>query len=78
MKTLRHTGWFLAAIACCAGWLLFAQSRTADAERLWRHRNLGKALYENPTTQTQAVEQFRQALVLAPDSVRGGAARHVR
>lgn len=40
------------------------------AERLWHHRNLGKAFYENPTTQYQAVEQFEQALALAPDSAR--------
>src|SRR5437764_12480376 len=60
----------LVVIACGAGWLILAQSRIADAERLWQHRNLGKALYENPTTQTQAVEQFRQALAIAPNSVR--------
>lgn len=42
----------------------------ARAERLWHHRNLGKAFYENPTTQAEAVEQLRQALALAPDSPR--------
>ena len=31
-------------------------------ERLWIHRNLGKAFYENPTTQYQAVDEFRKAL----------------
>jgi tetratricopeptide (TPR) repeat protein len=40
------------------------------SEQLWRHRNLGKAFYENQTTQIQAVEQFRKALALAPDSIR--------
>jgi Flp pilus assembly protein TadD len=39
-------------------------------EALWHHRNLGKAFYENPTTQHQAVEEFRKALALAPDSAR--------
>ncbi len=39
-------------------------------DRLWQHRNLGKAFYENPTTQTQAVEEFKRALDLAPDSAR--------
>ena len=39
-------------------------------EALWQHRNLGKAFYENPTTQAQAVEEWRQALALAPGSVR--------
>src|SRR5258708_3041561 len=35
-----------------------------------RYRNLGKAFYENPTTQLQAVEQFQRALELAPNSAR--------
>ena len=39
-------------------------------ERLARHRNLGKAFYENPTTQNEAVEEFRKALALAPNSAR--------
>lgn len=39
-------------------------------ELLWHHRNLGKAFYENPTTQYEAVEEFRKALELAPDSPR--------
>jgi Tfp pilus assembly protein PilF len=44
-------------------------SYAAD-DRLARHRNLGKAFYENPTTQMQAVDEFRKALELAPDSAR--------
>jgi Tfp pilus assembly protein PilF len=39
-------------------------------EGLWHHRNLGKAFYENPTTQYEAVEEFRKALELAPGSAR--------
>ncbi len=47
----------------------------ADAARqredlLWHYRNLGKAFYENPTTQKEAVEEFKKALDLAPDSAR--------
>ncbi|MDA0205109.1 MAG: tetratricopeptide repeat protein [Acidobacteria bacterium] len=42
----------------------------ATAERLQELRNLGKAFYENPTGAEQAVETFKQALELAPDSVR--------
>ncbi len=42
--------------------------QTGDA--LWHLRNLGKAFYENPTTQQQAVEQFKKALELAPNSAR--------
>ncbi|MGA3027448.1 MAG: FG-GAP-like repeat-containing protein [Bryobacteraceae bacterium] len=39
-------------------------------EQLWRYRNLGKAFYENPTTQVEAIDTFRKALDLAPDSIR--------
>jgi hypothetical protein len=39
-------------------------------DRLWHHRNLGKAYYENPMTQLKAVDEFKQALVLSPQSVR--------
>jgi tetratricopeptide (TPR) repeat protein len=51
-------------------WLLVAQATRPDQGQLWHHRNLGKAFYENPTTQRQAVDEFRRALALAPDSVR--------
>jgi Tfp pilus assembly protein PilF len=37
---------------------------------LARHRNLGKAFYENPTTQAQAVDEFKKALALAHNSDR--------
>jgi len=39
-------------------------------ELLWHHRNLGKAFYENPTTQYRAVEELKAALDLAPGSAR--------
>lgn len=48
--------------------LLIATGPSND--RLWHHRNLGKAFYENPTTQKEAVEEFKKALDLAPDSAR--------
>jgi tetratricopeptide (TPR) repeat protein len=51
-----------------AGWLVFGQNPN-DA-RLWQHRNLGKAFYENPTTHKEAVEELRLALSLSPNSVR--------
>ncbi len=47
--------------------LLIAQD---SSERLWHHRNLGKAFYENPVTQYEAVEELKKALDLAPDSAR--------
>ena len=56
-------------LVTCLG-LIAADSNVAVEERLWQHRNLGKAFYENPTTQVQAVEEFRKALALAPGSAR--------
>lgn len=58
---------FLILFCLCLG---AAETRVSVEERLWHYRNLGKALYENPTTQVQAVEEFRKALALAPNSVR--------
>ena len=52
-----------------AGLLLRGQQEPAE-ERIARFRNLGKAFYENPTTQLQAVAQFKSALDLAPNSAR--------
>jgi len=49
--------------------LLGAHRNTRD-DLLWQHRNLGKAFYENPTTQKQAVDEFRKALELNPGSAR--------
>ncbi|HXA50321.1 MAG TPA: tetratricopeptide repeat protein [Candidatus Acidoferrum sp.] len=62
---MRRVVWLLVLVA-----VSLAQNSGGNSERLWQLRNLGKALYENPTTQAQAVDQFRQALALAPDSVR--------
>jgi Tfp pilus assembly protein PilF len=45
--------------------ILLADSRD---EMLWHYRNLGKAFYENRATQYDAVETFKKALDLAPDS----------
>ena len=53
--------------------LLLAASQSAGPaleEQLARHRNLGKAFYENPTTQAQSVAEFGKALGLAPQSAR--------
>src|SRR5215813_7052154 len=47
-----------------------ADSARPHEDEIWRHRNLGKAFYENPTTQLEAVEEFKKALDLAPDSAR--------
>ncbi|HWN40836.1 MAG TPA: tetratricopeptide repeat protein, partial [Thermoanaerobaculia bacterium] len=50
--------------------LAAATAETPREERLWHHRNLGKAFYENPTTQYEAVDELKKALDLAPDSPR--------
>src|ERR1017187_6783424 len=47
-----------------------ADTRPSPELQLWHHRNLGKAFYENPTTQTQAVDEYKKALDLAPNSMR--------
>jgi tetratricopeptide (TPR) repeat protein len=61
----------LSALAIALLFLLnAADNNRALQDRLWQHRNLGKAFYENPTTQTQAVAEFKKALDLAPDSPR--------
>jgi hypothetical protein len=51
-------------------WCLLACLLVVRAQSIEQYRNLGKAFYENPTTQKQAVEEFRLALALAPNSVR--------
>lgn len=50
--------------------LLARQDDPTAQERLWQHRNLGKAFYENSATLTKAVEEFEKALKLAPGSPR--------
>lgn len=50
--------------------LAVACSKPRNQELLDQHRNLGKAYYENPATQQQAVQEFKQALAIAPDSAR--------
>lgn len=51
-------------------WVLVERMSRPDQGQLWHHRNLGKAFYENPTTQQEAVDEFRKALALAPESIR--------
>lgn len=48
----------------------FGQPGTEQREeRMQRLRTLGKAYYENPTTQNEAVEQFRHLVEMNPGSV---------
>ena len=68
----RFRAWISAALLAAAALMLLAGADTSrvQQDRLWHHRNLGKAFYENPTTQIQAVDEFKKALELAPDSAR--------
>ena len=49
---------FLSLPLVCATVILVAEAGPSSMreEELWRHRNLGKALYETPQTQPQAPE----------------------
>ncbi|HWB97280.1 MAG TPA: hypothetical protein VG672_11270, partial [Bryobacteraceae bacterium] len=64
--------WGLVALLPLAALLLLrgADSQRMAEDRLWQLRNLGKAFYENPTTQVQAVDEFQKALALAPTTAR--------
>jgi tetratricopeptide (TPR) repeat protein len=68
----RIRAWIFAGIIAAVAWVLLsgADASRVEQDRLWRLRNLGKAFYENPTTQVQAVEELKKALDLAPDSAR--------
>jgi len=57
------------ALVCWSQSAVAPASPSVD-DQVWQYRNLGKAFYENPTTQYEAVEQFRKALDLAPGSAR--------
>jgi tetratricopeptide (TPR) repeat protein len=65
MERMNPRVWMACGLTGDAVWLLFAA-----ADPLARHRNRGKAFYETPAAQLQAVEEFRKALALAPDSAR--------
>ena len=60
----------IAGAICCLVLLFRGSAQKSGPDPLWHFRNLGKAFYENPSTQKQSVDQFRQALELAPNSVR--------
>ena len=47
-----------------------ACSHPRDDNALARHRNLGKAFYENPTTKEEAAKEFQEAFKIAPESAR--------
>jgi hypothetical protein len=61
---------FVGALLAAAALLLTAADAPPAEDRLWEHRNLGKAFYENPDTHVQAVTELREALHLNPNSAR--------
>jgi tetratricopeptide (TPR) repeat protein len=68
MNLARNLG--VSALPVLLAALLWAAGPPGRQDELARHRNLGKAFYENPTTQAEAVAEFRKALDLAPGSNR--------
>src|SRR3954451_23341528 len=62
----KHVG-ILAATAALA--LLGLRAAPPANDVLQRHRNLGKAFYENPTTHAEAIAELKKAFDLAPDSL---------
>ena len=60
-----------AGLAVLIGVLCLTAADMPPAEdRLWEHRNLGKAFYENPDTHVQAVTELHEAFLMNPNSVR--------
>ena len=49
-----------------------ASAPSPKEEALWRHRNLGKALFETPTSVAQSAAELKKALDLAPESFANG------
>jgi Flp pilus assembly protein TadD len=68
----RIRAWIGVVILSVAALVLLsgADASRVEQDRIGRLRNLGKAFYENPTTQLQAVDEFKKALDLAPNSAR--------
>jgi len=66
----RPIPYWAVGVATLIGLILIAAAAVPNAtEIIQRHRNLGKAFYENPTTQAEAIAEFKKALDLAPNSV---------
>ncbi|MEP6715952.1 MAG: FG-GAP-like repeat-containing protein [Terriglobia bacterium] len=52
-----------------AGLLALVFALANSGQSLQTHRNLGKAFFENPTTQKESIAEFKKALDLAPTSI---------
>ena len=62
--------WLRVTALVWAAWASAVDPTNSKLDEISRHRNLGKAFYENPTTHGEAVEEFKKALDLNPDSLR--------
>jgi Tfp pilus assembly protein PilF len=60
----------LVALALLLCWSCSRPTQKDDKAALAQRRNLGKAFYENPTTKQEAVDEFRAAVKIAPNSSR--------
>jgi hypothetical protein len=60
----------IGTVVLSLGWAIAGPTAQSTDDALWQRRNLGKAFYENPTTQQQAVDELKAALDLAPESAR--------
>jgi tetratricopeptide (TPR) repeat protein len=70
---MKRVYWWIAALVVPVAALVVVRGANSSRQKqdlLWHYRNLGKAFYENPTTQKEAVVEFKKALDLAPDSAR--------
>jgi hypothetical protein len=65
----RFEYWAICVFALLVMGLLTGAGSPKIQEAIQRYRNLGKAFYENPTTQTEAIAEFKKALDLAPNSI---------
>jgi tetratricopeptide (TPR) repeat protein len=65
-------GWLAGFLGSTIALLLLLPSGSGQTndQDLWRHRNIGKALYESPTSIAEAPAELKKALELAPDSFR--------
>src|SRR5947209_18400761 len=63
-RSFTLCGGFAAAAA-----VFLTLAATPGEELLQRHRNLGKAFDENPTTHAEAIAELKRALDLAPQSL---------
>ena len=71
MVAARSVRLICACAISVAAVLIWLSPRTISAANdavIERHRNLGKAFFENPTTHVEAIAEFKKALDLAPNS----------